>query len=246
MSFDLEERRRFLKGPGGKQLLYALGNSTSAFSWGRPPHDPDHRNGSIFFVNTGRALFGVTAKHVYEKYEQCVVERPVVCQIDNLVINPIERLVSKGVDCDIATFKITPEELKKLGRMTTPWPPVLPKVDEAVILAGLPGIEKRFPDLGYVDFGKVVLIAQVNSISDREISFVRPPDEDVIDTLGKGLPPRHYDMGGMSGGPMATLLERGGIISWAVSGVISQAHQDLEILKAGRADFIDANGEVTC
>jgi hypothetical protein len=53
-------------------------------------------------------------------------------------------------------------------------------------------------------------------------------------------------MGGMSGGPMVTLLERGGIISWAVSGVISEAHRDLEILKAVRADFIDTNGKVTC
>lgn len=235
-----------MKGPGGKQLLYVFGGSTSAFSWGQPPHDPDHRNGSMFFIETGQGLFGVTARHVYEDYERCAAERPVVCQIDNLLFNPVGRLVSKGVQCDIATFKITPEELKSLGRLTTPWPPVLPKVGEAVILAGFPGIEKRFPDIGYVDFGKVVFIAKVSSVNDREISFVRPPDEDVIDTLGMGLPPRFYDMGGMSGGPMAALLERNGIMSWALSGVISEVHQGFEILKAARADFIDDSGQVTC
>lgn len=242
----MEERRRFLTGPGGKHLLYAIGSSTSVFAWGKPPYDPDHRNGSMFFIDTGRGLFGVTAKHVFEDYERCVAERHVVCQIDNLVFNPIGRLVSRGVQCDVATFRITPEEFKQLGRLTTPWPPVMPKVGEAVILAGLPGIEKKFPDHGYIYFGKVVLIATVDSVSDREISFVRPPDDQVIDTLGKGLPPRNYNMAGMSGGPMATLLETSGVLSWAVSGIISEAHQDYEILKAARADFINDRGTVTC
>jgi hypothetical protein len=44
--------------------------------------------------------------------------------------------------------------------------------------------------------------------------MVRPSDDDVVDVEGKGLPPRFFDMGGMSGGPVFAVLENNGIVRW--------------------------------
>jgi hypothetical protein len=241
---ELEIKRKFLSGPGGKELLYSIGNSVSALHWGKPIEGGVHSNGSMFFLDTGNGIFGVTAKHVFEEYERSLGESHVVCQIDNLLFNPIERLVSKGIDSDIATFKITAGELKQLGRITTPWPPIIPTEGQAVLLAGFPGCEKKFTSTSSVDFGKLVQLARVDSVNSRDISFVRPSNSDLIDTLGLGLPQRQYNMGGLSGGPMAIVRDVGNILSWAVSGVVYESHDIYEITKAARADAIEADGNV--
>jgi hypothetical protein len=85
----------------------------------------------------------------------------------------------------------------------------------------------------------------VHIVSERDISIVRPPDNEVLDVHGHGFPERQYDFGGMSGGPVAMLVEGGLIASWALSGVIYEFQQGLEILKAVRADLITENGELT-
>lgn len=41
-----------------------------------------------------------------------------------------------------------------------------------------------------------------------------------IDVMGLGLPPERYDFGGISGGPMLSVIERHGLRSWALAGVI--------------------------
>jgi hypothetical protein len=118
---EFEERHRFLRGDGGKALLRSIGESVSALHWA-PPHAPAaHHNGSIFFINTGQGIFGITAKHVYEGYLLDATQRgPVICQIDNMRFEPIQRFVSQGEKCDIATCRITEAELRELDRMTIP------------------------------------------------------------------------------------------------------------------------------
>ncbi len=87
------------------------------------------------------------------------------------------------------------------------------------------------------------MIANVDSLSDRDISLVRPPDDQVTDVYGRGLPPRNTEFGGMSGGPVLTMLEKAGIVSRALAGVIYESSAYFEILRAVRADVIDPKGE---
>ena len=71
--------------PAGKEMMQTITKSTTAIYWhadGRPVL----HNGSMFFVNTGRALFGVTARHVYEEYLECADAEPTICQVGNLVV----------------------------------------------------------------------------------------------------------------------------------------------------------------
>jgi hypothetical protein len=50
----------------------------------------------------------------------------------------------------------------------------------------------------------------------------------------------------MSGGPMAALLESGGILLWRLSGVIYEWSPTWEIMFAARADRINDDGTVMC
>jgi hypothetical protein len=90
-------------------------------------------------------------------------------------------------------------------------------------------------------------LAIVDSVSERDISLVTPPPDQLLDILGKGLPLPGYDLAGMSGGPMAILVEtRAGIVKWQLAGIIYECHPTFEILKAARADSIHDDGTVDC
>ena len=75
-----------------------------------------------------------------------------------------------------------------------------------------------------------------------------------IDAMGLGLPPERYDFGGISGGPMLSVIERNGIRSWALAGVIYEGPNPstenghsipgFETIKARRAHFIGADGRL--
>jgi hypothetical protein len=223
-----------------KSLLDVMKRSVSIIHWASAPND--HRNGSIFFVDTGARTLGVTARHVYEDYKFTNDDGRKRCKIDNLPFDMTARFISEGVECDIATFEVATNELQTLDRLTTPWPPKVPTVGQAVLLAGFPGCEKRFGS-NFVDVRMYAAKWTVDSVNDRDISIVRPPDGKVLDVNETGFPVREYDFGGMSGGPVA-MVEEKNICAWFLAGVIYECQQSLEIVKAARADFIDADGKV--
>jgi hypothetical protein len=155
-----------------------------------------------------------------------------------------DRLISRGSHCDLATFVILPSELDQLDRRATPWPPAIPPVNKSVLIAGFPGVGKRRSESGGLTFGLVKALTTVDSVSDRDLSMLRPPDDEVTDVEGKGLPPRNFDFSGMSGGPVVTVLERLGIVSFALAGVIYECSVDFEVIKAVRADLIAEDGSI--
>ncbi|HEY6372712.1 MAG TPA: hypothetical protein VIX37_19190, partial [Candidatus Sulfotelmatobacter sp.] len=89
-------------------------NSTSAIYW-HSDGGPVLHSGSAFLVRTNKAMFGVTAKHVYEGYLASAASEPMVYQVNDLAIPFEERLISVGADVDIATFRVTPAELAYLA-----------------------------------------------------------------------------------------------------------------------------------
>ena len=215
--------------------------SVSFFHWASAADD--HRNGSMCFIDTGAGIFGVTANHVYQDYKRANAERRVLCKVDDMPFDPISRLVSAGEKCDVATFRMSDEELRTLDRLTTPWPPVVPEVGQTVLLAGFPGCEKSFSQKNAIEYRMYAAKWTVDSVNERDISIVRPPDSLVVDIHGEGFPERQYDFGGMSGGPVAVAID-GDVFSWSFSGVIYELHQSMEILKAVRGDFISEDGSV--
>src|SRR4051812_18890935 len=102
--------------PFHKELFNTIMRSTSAIYWG--VGGQIFHNGSLFFIETRNGLFAVTARHVYHAYVMAAREFPgLVCRIDDLRFDPIQRLMSEGKTVDIATFKVTPEELGGLGKL---------------------------------------------------------------------------------------------------------------------------------
>ena len=228
------EKSKLMKGDCGRELLKIVERSTAAFFWGNVQSRVMPSSGSAFFVKTSAALFGVTAKHVYEAFEERANhDRSMVCQLNDVAVDLRPRLISKGCDCDVATFEILPSELSRVDRLTIPWPPYIPPVNKSVLIAGFPGLGKRFSQSGILTFGLCHACTSISSVSDRDISMVREPDDEVADVVGKGLPPRGFDMGGMSGGPVIALLENVGIVSWALAGVIYECGTYFETLLSG-------------
>ena len=231
----------------GVAVLDAIKRGTCSIFWGDNQGNV-FNNGSMFFLDTGVTLLAVTARHVYESYLERRRDIPgpeLVCQIDGMHFDPVSRLIAAGTDIDITTFHITAEELRCLRRITTRWPPVIPEVGNGVLVCGLPGETRLTPRPGLLDIGYSTALMRVDSVTDRTISMMMQPNEEMIDILGIGLPPPSRDIGGMSGGPVAAVVtSTSGIFSWAISGVIYEGHQSFDIIQAMRADLIRPDGSL--
>ncbi len=227
-----------------QEMLRLIRQWTAIIHWRTGPWDLIPQNGSGFFVQTEKALFGVTAKHVFEAFEDTKNRFPtVIAEMLNLRINLRARLISKGVDADVATFEILPCELQESRLSPVPWPPFLAQEGKTVLVGGYPGIGKRVTGPKEITFGIYHALARVDSVNHRDISMVRPPNEEMQDLVGKGLPPQGLDMGGMSGGPVVSpILEPSGESAFGLSGVIYECGSAFDIVKAVRAEIIDDYG----
>jgi hypothetical protein len=153
------------------------------------------RNGSIFFLDCGQGCFGITAAHVMEGYRQDAVAHPeLICQIGHdLIVNLEERLIDLDSEIDIATIRISADEVARLGKTIytgagKTWPPKPPAKDRGIIFAGFPGRERLFPTRKAIIFGVFSLGGIANSVSDRDVCYQIERSE-LIDVLGRGVMP---------------------------------------------------------
>jgi hypothetical protein len=237
------EKEALMRGSFGTELVNVIQPCVAPLHWQKAGSSWPS-SGSAFFVDTGTAMFGITAKHVYDAFEEeANLDPSLVCWFYNYPFVDLRaRLISKGRECDVATFEILPSEITRLDRRAAPWPPSIPPKGKSVVFAGFPGIGKRVSESGTLTFGMFKSMTNVDSLSERDISLVRPPDDQVTDVDGKGLPPHDIDLGGMSGGPVFTVLDGAGIVSWALAGVIYEYGVAFEIIKSVRADIIGKDG----
>jgi hypothetical protein len=209
--------------------------------------------GSIFFLDCGRGPFAVTAGHVFEGFlEHRSAYRVRGCQIGNVPFNPEERLIAWGKDLgiDIATFKVTPEEIAQTGKRVVkgvdgPWPPP-PQPNEIVFFGGFPGDERDAIGAHEAVFGLHSAMPGLTSFTDRQLCC-QLDRSSWIDVRGLGLPPVGYDLGGISGGPMLKPIFVNGAWTWRLVGVISEATsiEGFERVIAERAHFILPSGKLS-
>lgn len=217
-------------------------------------------NGTMFFLNTGTACFGVSAAHVildkggYRDVKKNALQY--TCKVGDMHFDPDERLIDIDEKIDIATFKITREEINKIGchvftSHQPQWPPEPPEEDKAIMFAGYPGCERRWVNTNEVVFGSCVSTGITHAVNNREIS-TRWEREFWIPTTGLKLPPKDYHSGGMSGGPMIANVD-GILRTWRLAGVVVQGPKgytdeggisEFEMFKAKRADYINADGTI--
>ena len=178
--------------------------------------------------------------------------RSVACQS----ISPDRiKIIDAHEGLDIATFHIGAEEIGKIGKTVltgnqSEWPPPLPQQDCAVYFSGLPSIETHLISSNEFSFGAAPGHGFVSSVSETDVSSVIER-AGLIGVLGKGVPPEHYNFGGLSGGPMLRVIEHSGLLSLALAGVIylgpnpsTEAIVGMEVITARRAHFILLDGKL--
>lgn len=220
------------------------------------------RNGSGFFLDTGDRLFGVTANHVLEGWSSDQKTKHVVAlQIGDLPFDIEGRnaVISADAAIDITTFRISPDEVRRLGKTVLrgyqrEWPPVPPQPGRGIYYAGFPGVEKIWLAPREISFGIAYAGGVASSVSELDVSSLIERDYVMPVRDGPPVPPQNYNFQGISGGPMLSVIEHNGLRTWALAGVIHEgpnteleadkAIPDLEIIKARRSHFILPDGSL--
>lgn len=259
-----EEAKKIMKGGLGKAELEFVTSLTAQLYWIIKEGDSDFRvrNGSAFFLDAGEGPFGVTAYHVLKGLKESRLKSKVVlCQMGHDLVFDIDgknSIIDAHDDIDIATFRITVDEIKSINKTILTgyqetWPPKPPTQGRGVYFSGFAGSETIWLPQNNISFGATPVGGVASSINDRDIS-VMIEREYLLDVMGKGLPSEDFDFGGISGGPMLTVVENCSLRLWRLAGVIyqgpnpsddpSKAIVGLQIIKARRADFILSNGRL--
>lgn len=250
---SIDEAKRLMAGNYGRELLRTIASYVAPIFWIAPSSDGPTivANGTVFFLDTGTQILAVTANHVFEGYCRAKSQGQVRCQILNLDFDPEARLIDQNVDYDIATFRINKEEIQQVSLDTKMekfalqgWPPVVPDVGRGILFAGFPGNERLIVGTQEVNFGVYTAVAVATTVGPQNFTY-QIERSYLIDILGQGIPPAGNDLGGISGGPVLTLIERHNIVSWRLGGVICTAITDMDIIFATRAEVIQPDGRIT-
>lgn len=244
-ALSIEEAKKLAAGSYARTLLENLATYVTPISW-TIRVDGDIlklTNGTAFFAKTPRAIFGVTADHVVDGFLAAKAANPrTICHLLDNEFALDAAVMSRGRTADIATFKISETIVAKLGKQFTPWPPMVPQAGKGIMYAGFPGAERLQVARREFSFGLHGAVSIAHSIDEEKITTV-VDHSSIVDAIGHGLPPECYDIGGMSGGPMLTVVDAG-LISWRLAGVITDGLAMADILYATRADCIDDDGNV--
>ncbi len=252
-----KEAIELVKGPLGDAALKSVAKFAAPIFWEsrRKKELSPITNGTMFLADFGRGCFAVTANHVYQGYLDDKAEFPkTTCCIapeafeaggkDAIPFDLEERLIDQLEDPDIATFKVAENEAGAIGTsITSLWPPILPEIGQAVVFAGYPGNERQEVGPRELSFAPLPALMIATSVSERQIScqFER---EYLVQAPGFQEPPPHYETGGMSGGPLFTVVERNGISRWHLGAVIKEGNASLDIVTAAPADCILKDGRL--
>jgi hypothetical protein len=162
-----EEAIAIMRGGLGEAELALAGSFCAPLYWvtGRmPDRSPIAQNGTAFFVNAGQGVFGVTACHVVHGWIRARREGAgPLCVATNgnpLVIDWPERVIAAHSGIDIATFRISEQEVAALGKVVLTgyqrrWPPKPPAMNCGIYFAGFPQAGTRPMGAQGISFGLV-------------------------------------------------------------------------------------------
>ena len=227
-----QDQRAVLDSGIGKIELELINSFNLPLFWMIPNADGTarYRNGTSFFLNTGSRLFGVTASHVIEGWRRSCVEQGAGTlhlsgQRELLPIDWDACVMDDDPEIDIATFTITEDEVRLLGKTILTgaqkvWPPRRPPMNCILCYCGFPGVGTRHHPKGGPLFGGVPGMGIATSVSEKSIS-IQLERQYLIPLLGGGVPPENFNFGGISGGPIIKIVETEiGIRTYALAGIL--------------------------
>jgi hypothetical protein len=245
-----EEAIALTRGAYATTVEIAVSASIAPFLWRERDENGDlkMRNGTAFFFVSANRTFMVTADHVFAGYLEARERFSHFsrCQLGNLRFDPQDRLVARSATLDIATFAIGSDEVRMTGdgKFAMSFDPMIPQTGKGVIFCGFPGLERRRLSEREIESGIFTALTVADNVTDREISghFER---ERQVDKPGRPTAPEGYDIGGVSGAPLVTMVDSANLCYWRLGGVMTGFSKSLEIFYATRADFINADGTLT-
>ncbi|HLH12427.1 MAG TPA: hypothetical protein VKV77_11180 [Methylovirgula sp.] len=248
----------------GEAELGIVASYTTPFYWVLRYGDgcQEFRGGSLFFLDTSRRIFGVTASHVVEAcLEDTKSSAFVQCMIgsNGKVSLPFmlgDRIIDAHHDIDIATLDFSAQEIAYTGRGALrgsypTWPPPIPQEDRGVLYCGFPGKGRRVLKPAEINFGCVAMAGLASNCRETSLSILIER-QNMEQILGDEAMPEDYDFGGISGGPVIAIVQSATMRSWRPAGVIIQGPNPsgvegesiagLEIIKVRPIHFIKEDG----
>jgi hypothetical protein len=238
----IEQAKELIAGELGEACERFISRCCAPIYW-YYPGDEIFDNGTLTFVHTPHRLMAITAAHVVRGFQaaHAAAKRPIHLQVMNAILNLEPIAICDRLD--LATLAIDDDLLARLGKEIQPlstWPPTLPQPGRGIMLAGYPGGDRRQLSPTAVEWGLFTALGIARTVISHQITWVAERNADIITNL-----PLQHRLGGLSGGPLIGIFERpGGPMQFALSGIISQAHQELENVIARRADFINDDGSI--
>ncbi len=201
--------------------------------WYAPNNDAGKRvlnNGTMFFINTGERIIGITAWHVYhDGYELDFKRAP---NIECALLDKRFDLIENYIDCDeaqdISTFSISDQYLAILNRSShfpPSWPPEPPKAGEVPIICGFPGCLRIEHDT-LIEWAHWIGILWADDPGLFHSSIVIDRKNIIEDPFIKTMP-EGESIGGCSGGPLFA-MEYEPIWKWRIAGLVSQGPNFVE------------------
>ncbi|WP_341197671.1 hypothetical protein [Hyphomonas chukchiensis] len=192
---------------------------------------------------------GITAAHVVTEFVLAEELAPQTVMLMNAVL-PKLNVIDISERLDLATFEIDDAILNAVGKGISPltnWPPQAPTEGRGILMAGYPALVRLtkgvVQNVGIIEWGLFTVLGTAGRVSDEQISWMIDRERNVKHPTIPDPPP-NAELGGISGGPVISLLERRGVHYWGLSGIISQASAQLERIVAKRADLIAADGKI--
>ena len=217
----------------GKAELEIIATYTSALFWilRNANGEEQVKQGSVFFLDTGKRTFAVTAAHAVT---ECMADTKsgmfIQCMIGSAYGTPVpfhigDRLIDAHEGVDIATLWFTPEEIQQTGREILKgyyhpkWPPPLAEKESGVTYCGYPGKGRKWLARKEISFGCVMMGGIATNSHALSLSILIERDR-LLQQLGDEVMPENFDFGGMSGGPVLAIVESPTIRCWMPAGVI--------------------------
>jgi hypothetical protein len=219
------------------------------------------KGGTVFFLDTGKAVFAVTAAHVVLEFfadsKIANVRAAIAAHGKSPMRIPLgDRIIDASAEIDIATLRVSEDEIqyfnkKPLRGHVREWPPKLAEVNAPATYCGFPGVGRR-PVEGGVSFGAVPMGGIVTSSHETMIS-IQIEREQLVRLLGDDDMPENFNFGGMSGGPLIAVVQAEIMRTWKPGGVIISGpnpgdapDQDFipgfDVIRARPIHFIRADG----
>ena len=203
-------------------------------------------NGTVFFADLGAGPIGITAWHVVAGYAAAAEQRrDLVPQLGSIAFDPVERLIGRDVERDIATLRVARGEIaaaEKRAHTATKWPPSAPQPGKGIFLGGYPRPD-RSPIRGGYEWGLAHGLETLYSVHEDQITIKFERERWACQEISRP-PPIGFHWGGISGAPVFALFD-GPLVTWQLSGVVKEFNSSMEVFYASSLSSVHPDGSIT-